>query len=315
VVLPAAMWGEKTGCITNADRTVHICHKAVEPPGEAKSDFDIFVEVARRLDARDKDGQPILNWRTTEDAFNAWKECSRGRPCDYSGLSYAKLSEGSGIQWPCNETFPNGCERLYTDHVFNTSADTCELYGHDLTTGAAVTPEYYKAHDPKGRAKIKTAEYVPPPEEPDEDYPFLLTTGRIVYHWHTRTKTARSPALQAAAPESFVQISAADAQDHGIKAGDWVEIASRRGQVRLRARIGDIEPGMVFIPFHYGYWEGSEREGDRAANELTITGWDPVSKQPHFKYAAVKLTKVTKGNNEESADLRGAGAGERAGAR
>ena len=287
LILPTAIWGEKTGCITNPDRTVHICHKAVEPPGEAKSDFDILLEFARRMDFRDKDGQPLLRWKTTEDAFNGWKECSRGRPCDYSGLSYAKLSEGSGIQWPCNEKLPNGCERLYTDGVFNTSADYCELYGHDLVTGAQITPEHYKAMDPKGRAKIKAAEYVPPPEIPDVEYPLLLTTGRIVYHWHTRTKTGRSPELNAAAPDAFIQISVADAQDHRIEEGDLVEVISRRGRVRVRARIGDIEPGQVFIPFHFGYWDDPERAG--AANELTITGWDPVSKQPFFKYAAVKL--------------------------
>ena len=115
VVLPAAIWGEKTGCFTNADRTVHISHKAVEPPGEARSDFDIFVDYARRMDFRDKDGGPLIKWSTPEEAFEAWKECTRGRPCDYTGLSYAKLSAGSGIPWPCNERHPDGCERLYAD--------------------------------------------------------------------------------------------------------------------------------------------------------------------------------------------------------
>ena len=313
VVLPVAIWGEKTGCATNADRTVHICHKAVDPPGEAKSDFDILLDFARRMDFRDKDGAPLLDWQTAEDAFEAWKECSRGRPCDYSGLSYSKLSEGSGVQWPCNEKYPNGCERLYTDHQFNTSADYCELYGHDLTTGAAITPEHYRANDPKGRAVIKSAEYVPPPEEPDDDYPFLLTTGRLVYQFHTRTKTGRCPELQAAAPDPFVQISGADGQDQGIKDGDWIEIISRRGKIEVRARIGEIEPGHLFVPFHFGYWD--EDEHRRAANELTITGWDGVSKQPYFKYAAVKMMKIKKGHYENASDLSGVHPGERAGTR
>jgi anaerobic selenocysteine-containing dehydrogenase len=312
VILPTALWGEKTGCITNADRTVHICHKAVEPPGEAKSDFDIFLEFAHRMDFRDKDGQPLLKWKTPEEAFNAWKECSRGRPCDYQGLSYARLSEGSGIQWPCNEKFPDGCERLYTDHIFNTSADYCEVYGHDLTTGAAITPESYHAQDPKGRAKIKVAEYLPPPEEPDDEYPLLLTTGRLVYHWHTRTKTARTPELQTAAPDAFIQMALADAEDFGIQDGDWIEITSRRASVRARAKIGDIEPGHLFIPFHFGDWDQSQSEGTRAANELTISGWDPVSKQPYFKYAAVNMKKVRKGNDEDTAVLSGTGESERA---
>ena len=290
LVLPAAMWGEKTGCVTNADRTVHICHKAVEPPGEARSDFDILLDFSRRMDFRDKDGLPLLKWKTTEDAFNSWKECSRGRPCDYSGLSYAKLSAGSGIQWPCNDKYPNGCERLYVDGVFNTSADYCELYGHDLTTGAPVTPEAYKAKDPGGRARIKTAEYIAPPEEPDDNYPFLLTTGRVVYHFHTRTKTARSPQLNGAAPEPFAQMAETDAAEFQIKDGDRVRITSRRGKIEVAARIGEIEPGHVFVPFHYGRWDDPERNG--AANEMTISGWDAVSKQPFFKFAAVKVEKI-----------------------
>ena len=152
VVLPAAIWGEKTGCFTNADRTVHIAHKAVEPPGEARSDLDIFLDYARRMDFRDKDGGPLIKWSTPEEAFEAWKECTRGRPCDYTGMSYARLSGGSGIQWPCNERHPDGCERLYADGVFPSSPRTyCETFGHDLVTGAAVDPEHYRANDPAGQ--------------------------------------------------------------------------------------------------------------------------------------------------------------------
>jgi anaerobic selenocysteine-containing dehydrogenase len=290
VVLPAAIWGEKTGCFTNADRTVHISHKAVDPPGEARSDLDIFLDFARRMDFRDKDGQPLIKWSDAEGAFEHWKECTRGRPCDYTGLSYTKLSEGSGIQWPCSDQAPNGVERLYTDGVFNTSADYCETYGHDLVTGAAVSREQFKANDPKGKAVIKAADYVPPKEEPDGEYPLWLTTGRVAYHFHTRTKTGRSRELQAAAPDAYVQLSPEDAERFGIVEGDMVELSSRRGKVVAAARVGDILQGHVFVPFHYGYWDSDNRP--RAANELTMTAWDPVSKQPHFKYAAVKVRKV-----------------------
>jgi ferredoxin-nitrate reductase len=135
--------------------------------------------------------------------------------------------------------------------------------------------------------------YSPPLEEPDDKYPFRLTTGRVVYHWHTRTKTARSVELQDAEPEAFVELSKQDAERLGIQDGDPVEVASRRGSVRAPARVGPILPGHVFIPFHYGYWdEGGDDEHARAANELTITAWDPVSKQPYFKYAAVQVHKV-----------------------
>src|SRR5204863_4272395 len=92
VVLPAAIWGEKTGCFTNADRTLHISHKAIDPPGEAKSDLDIFLAYAHRMDFRDKDGNPLIKWNDSESAFEAFKEITRGRPCDYTGFSYQKLS-------------------------------------------------------------------------------------------------------------------------------------------------------------------------------------------------------------------------------
>jgi anaerobic selenocysteine-containing dehydrogenase len=290
VVLPAAIWGEKTGCFTNADRTVHISQKAVEPPGEARSDLEIFLDYARRMDFRDKDSGPLIKWSDAEGAFEAWKVCSKGRPCDYSGMSYEKLSRVSGIQWPCNEKFPDGCEHLYVGGAFNTSADYCEDYGHDLRTGAARTPEQYKANDPKGRAFLHAADYEPPHEAPDKDYPFWLTTGRVVYHFHTRTKTGRSKELNQAAPDVFVQLNKLDADQLGVAEGEFVRVASRRGTLDGPVRIGDILPNHVFVPFHYGYWDDDSRS--RAANELTITEWDPVSKQPHFKYAAVSITKI-----------------------
>jgi predicted molibdopterin-dependent oxidoreductase YjgC len=201
------------------------------------------------------------------------------------------LTDGSGIQWPVNAQFPTGTERLYTDGTFNTSSDYCEEYGHDLETGASVEPSEYKAQDPKGKAWLKPAEYSPPSEQTDDKYPLLLTTGRLVYHFHTRTKTGRTPELNAAAPEPFVQLSAADAEARGIGDGDAVTVRSRRGSVSARARIGDIESGSVFIPFHYGYWD-AESGYQRAANELTMTAWDPVSKQPYFKYAAVQVDRA-----------------------
>jgi ferredoxin-nitrate reductase len=292
LVLPAAMWGEKTGCFTNADRTVHISHQAIHPPGEARSDLEIFLEYARRMDFRDKDGAPLVKWKDAEGAFEHFKQLTKGRPCDYSGLTYAKLSAGSGIQWPCNEQYPDGKARLYENGQFNTSADYCEIYGHDLATGAPIQPLDYHASDPRGKAKIKAAEYVPPTEEPDDDYPLWLTTGRLVYQWHTRTKTGRVEALNDAAPQLFIQLAADIAAQHGIVEGDIVEAQSRRGTVQGPARIGDITIGHVFIPFHYGYWDEEDAHAHRAANELTLTSWDAVSKQPHFKFAAVRIRKV-----------------------
>ncbi|OBK14582.1 molybdopterin oxidoreductase family protein [Mycobacterium asiaticum] len=289
VVLPAAAWGEKTGTFTNADRTVHISEKAIEPPGCARSDLDIFLDYARRMDFRDKDGQPLISWKDPESAFEAWKKCSAGRPCDYTGISYAKLRGGTGIQWPCNAEHPDGTERLYAEGKFWSDPQYCEAYGKDLITGAPLEPTEYRAMNPYGKAIIKAAEYIPAHERPSEAYPYVLITGRTVYHFHTRTKTARAPELQRAAPEVWVEIAEADAHRLGVQEGQLVEVTTARGGITCPARIGRIRPGVVFVPFHYGYWDSSDRDHRRAGNELTLTDWDPVSKQPTFKTAAARV--------------------------
>jgi len=295
VVLPAALWGEKTGTFTNTDRTVHLSEQAVEPPGEARADGAIFADYARRLGLEDKDGQPLVKWTTPEECFEAWKECTRGRPCDYTGLSYAKL-RGGGIQWPCNDAAPHGTERLYADHVFPTLPELCEDYGHDVVTGATFTEADFRALAPAGRAIFKAAEWTPPHEWAGGEYPFTLTTGRTVYHFHTRTKTGRAPELEAAAPEPWAELFPADAERLGISEGEPVRVSSPRGSIVVPARIGGPRAGVVFVPFHYGYWDIDDGAGPdgraRAANELTITLWDPVSKQPRFKVAAVKVEKA-----------------------
>ena len=150
VVLPAATWGEKTGCFTNADRTVHLSDKAVDPPGEARPDLDIFLDYARRMDFRDADGQPFPQWHDAESAFDAWAASTAGRPCDYTGLSHTKLRAApSGIQWPCNTDHPDGTERLYADATFFSAPDQCEDYGRDLVTGAPLEGTEYRALNPR----------------------------------------------------------------------------------------------------------------------------------------------------------------------
>lgn len=300
VVLPAATWAEKTGTFTNADRTVHLSEKAVDPPGEARPDLDILLDFARRMDFRDRDGRPLVAWHDAESAFEAWKECSRGRPCDCTGLTYERLRRAGGIQWPCTGQSPDGTERLYTDGIRWAAPDDCETYGRDLVTGASVSETEYRALNPGGKAVLKAAEYVPPPETTDEKYPLQLTTGRTLYHFHTRTKTGRTPQLNRAAPEVWVELSASEAQRHGVAEGDLVEVTSPRGSVRGRLRITGIRDGLVFLPFHYGYWDTPAghrpgAHGGRAANETTITDWDPVSKQPLFKTAVARLTLVERG--------------------
>jgi ferredoxin-nitrate reductase len=284
VVLPAAGWGEKTGCFTNADRTVHLSEQAVEPPGEARSDLDIWLSYADAMGFRDQDGEPLVTSRTPEEWFGAWCEASAGRPCDYSGLSYDRLRTTEGIQWPVTDEQPDGTDRLYVDARFPTDSAYCETYGHDLLTGAATTEEQHRAQAPAGRAFLKGEHWTPPNEPTSEEFPLRFTTGRTVHQFHTRTKTGRSQALDGAAPAPWVELAPGDAADLGLEDGDVVEVASPRGAIRAALRLRDVEPGTVFMPFHYA--------GTGQANVLTITAWDPVSKQPVFKTAACRVGKA-----------------------
>ncbi|MEV8378787.1 molybdopterin oxidoreductase family protein [Kribbella sp. NPDC056861] len=311
VVLPAAGWGEKTGTFTNVNRTVHLSDKAVEPPGDAKSDLDIFLMYAAAMDFRDKDGAPLMTWQTPEEVFDAWRQATRGRPVDYTGLSYDKLRGPTGIPWPVNDQAPEGTDRLYTDAIFPTDTDYCETYGHDLLTGAAVTEQEHRALRPDGRAFLKGAAYTPAHEVPSDDYPLLFTTGRTVYQFHTRTKTGRSRSLHDAAPEAWVELSVADAARLGITEGDVVQVESPRGAIEVQARVGQVMKGAVFAPFHYGSWDLDDPKPghqSRQANELTMTVWDPVSKQPYFKTAACRVTKVRDSDNPSPAPTTAASA-------
>lgn len=284
VVLPAALWGERTGTFTNADRTVHLSEQAVDPPGQARSDLDMWVGYARRMGFRTRSGTPLPSWDTPEQAFEEWRRATAGRPCDQTALSYDLLRRHSGVQWPVTTSAPEGTGRLYTDGVFNTATEQCETYGHDLLTGATVTENVHRALRPDGRAVLKAAAHTTPPGAPDDEYPMRLITGRTVHHFHTRTKTGRAEQLEAAAPEPWVELSAADAAGLGIGEGQKVRVSSPRGALVLPARVTGTREGTVFVPFHYGR---------QAANELTITAWDPVSKQPQLKFCGVRVEPCT----------------------
>jgi len=289
VILPAAMWGEKTGCMTNAERRCSLLMKAVEPPGEARSDFDIFVDFAWRMNLRDKAGEPLIQYTDPEGAFNEWRENSRGTIPDYSGMTYAKLVERGGIQWPCNDDHPDGTTRLYEEAVFPTPWQISEVYEKDLETGHEHTQrEYRQKRSARGRAILIAAEFREPAEPPDREYPFTAISGRQVYHWHTRTKTMKSPVLASAAPGVFVSINKADAKRLGINDGDIVRVTSRRACVEAPARVGNLVPRKtVFVPFHYGRLDRNE-----SANNLMAKSHDAVSKQPVQKSAAVRVEKV-----------------------
>ena len=235
----------------------------------------------------------------------------RGRPVDYTGLSYEKLRGPTGIPWPVNDQAPEGTDRLYTDPVFPTATEQCETYGHDLLTGAATTEQQHRAMAPAGRAFLKGCAYTPAHEEPSDEFPLLYTTGRTVYQFHTRTKTGRSRSLNDAAPDAWVELNPADADRYGITDGDVVRVESPRGAIEVKARVGQVMPGAVFAPFHYGSWDLNDvapAEQTRQANELTMTVWDPVSKQPYFKTAACRISKLRDGDAASAAPTTAASA-------
>jgi len=265
LVLPAAVWGEKEGTFTNSERTVSKVNKAVDSPGEAKSDFDIFLMLAKELGVTD---QIYPGWKEPKDAFEEWKKISRGRLCDYSGLTYELLEKHGGIQWPFGDGSIGGSStnrsrppeenaRLYADGVFQTE---------------------------DGRAKLWVIENNPPPESPDEDYPYLLNTGRTVEHWHTRTKTGQIPLLNRLSPEAWVEMNPRDAKQLKLYHGDYVRVESRRGSIeRVVLRVTEtIPPGQIFIPFHYA---------EANANNLTVSDCDPFSREPNYKQAAVRVER------------------------
>jgi assimilatory nitrate reductase catalytic subunit len=255
LVLPAAIWGEKEGTYTNSERRVSKVNKAVEPPGEARSDFDIFLDVAAKLRVRD---ELYPGWTTVEDAFNEWRAVSKSRLCDYSGISYRVLTEQGPVQWPLREGESHtASRRLYSDGKFQTE---------------------------DGRARLVCADWAPFPEQPGGDYPLVLNTGRTVEHWHTRTKTREVPILERLSPRAWLEMNPRDAKQMGLRSHDAVDVVSRRGRVRcVELRLTEITaPGQVFMPFHFF---------ETNVNEVTQGAFDPISREPNYKQCAVRVEK------------------------
>lgn len=253
VVFAAATWGEKEGCYTNSERRCNKANKAVEPPAQSKSDFDIILEFSEYYGVRDL---LFKDWREPKDAFEEIKKVSKGRLCDYSGMSYEKIEQNGGIQWPCNDKYPNGCKRLY---------------GDDMPF----------EHEDK-KAKFISAKWKPLQEDISNDFPLILNTGRTVEHFHTRTKTGQIKILDDLAPEAWCEINPADAKKLKVKNYDRVTITSSRGKVEnIVVKVTQtVAPGTIFVPFHYN---------TQLINILTNTLFDPKSGEPNFKQTAVQL--------------------------
>ncbi|WAH37440.1 molybdopterin-dependent oxidoreductase [Alicyclobacillus dauci] len=288
IVLPTAMWGEKEGLMENAERMLSLSEIAVPPPTGVKADFYILLDYAKRMQFMDKDGKPLIQYSTPRECFEEWKVVSRGRPSDMTAMTYEKIKEKNGIQWPANEQRPDGTTRLYEDWVFHTQVDETQSFGKDPNTGRERTKEEFKRIRANGKAILYGLTYYPPAERPTPEFPLWLTTGRIVWHWHTRTKTGRSPNLHMAAPQGYVEIHIKDAETLSILPGEVVRVISPRGRIEVPARIVDtVRPGLVFVPFHFGSWEQNQ-----AANDLTVDFVDPVSKQPIFKQSACRIERI-----------------------
>lgn len=212
IILPAAMWGEYTSTFTNSERRVNLHKQAVNPPGIARSDYEIFMDVGEKLGKGE-----IFHSRTSEAIFNEIREISKGRLCDYTTLDYAALESNGGIQW--------GGERLYSDGHFSY---------------------------PDGRAKLIPVDILTHNEMPDEEFNFMFNTGRVIEHWHTMTKTGHIGNLSKFIPEVYFELHPDDAAELGIKNYDMVKLRSRRGECEAIAVITSrVLPRSVFMPMHF----------------------------------------------------------------
>ena len=261
LVLPAAIWGEKTGTYTNSERRVSKVNQAVEPPGEARSDFDIFLAIAEELGVRER---LYPGWTGPQDAFEEWRAVSEGRLCDYSGLTYELLDRHHAVQWPYPANGgPAGSggrpetTRLYADGRFQT---------------------------PDRKARLFAVDWEPYPEQPTKSFPFVFNTGRTVEHWHTRTKTKEVKILERMSPSAWLEMNPRDARRLGLRPHDLVSVVSPRSRIdRLELRITEIvAPGQVFMPFHYE---------EKNSNRLTQSAFDPISREPNYKQAAVRVER------------------------
>jgi formate dehydrogenase alpha subunit len=243
VVLPSTCFAEKDGTVTNTERRVQRVRKSVDPPGQARNDWEILCQVADAMGLAMK----------YDGADEIMDEIATLSPI-YGGISYDRI-ESLGLQWPCPDKDHPGTKYLHKDKFT------------------------------RGKGKFHAVKYRPPAEETSKEYPFVLTTGRQLYQFHTGTMTRKSPVIEQVSPTGYVEINSGDAKTLGLNEGDSVEVATRRGKVSTLAKVTDmIESGWIFMPFHFS-------EGP--ANMLTSDALDPIAKIPEFKVcaASIKLEK------------------------
>jgi assimilatory nitrate reductase catalytic subunit len=254
VVLPGSLQEEDEGTITTAEGRVVMTKQAVTPPGQAREDWKIICELARKFAPWEK-----FPYSCPEDIFRELRFVSRGGPIDYFGITYGRIEKEYGVFWPCPDPAHPGTPRLYEGGTF---------------------------HHPDGKARFHAVEYRPPAEDVDEEYPVILTSGRVVSQYLSGTQTRRIGPLVQQYPEPLVEIHPRLAEKVGVRSGDRVKVTSRRGTLTLPCQVvKTIRPDTIFIPYHWA--------GEKSANRLTIRALDPVSKIPEFKVCAVKLERAT----------------------
>jgi len=271
ILLPCAVWCEDEGTTTNLEGRVVKLNKAAEPPGEARRDWEIACDIARRLGR----GQ-FFDYRTPRDIWNELRVATKGGTADYSGITYEKIDSQNGVFWPCPRDDSEGTPRLFT-----------ERFNH-----------------PDGRARMHAVHYRPPAETPGGDFPFYLTSGRVVYQYLSGTQTRRLGFLNSQAPEPWVEIHPRAAERLGIASDEIVRVRTPRGSMELKALVTPtIRPDTLFIPFHYG--------NRHAVNQLTNPAVEPTVKIPEYKCCAATVEKLGAPGTGERPE--GAGEGRRVG--
>lgn len=272
VLLPASTWGEKHGTVTNSERRITRVNSVLPPPGEVKHDWEIVVEFARRLELRLSsfsrnagEGISLFPYTSPESLFNEHRETTRGRDLDITGMSYAMLETLGPQQWPLREGEVKGKARLYEDGIFPTAS---------------------------GKAKFKVTPYKAVADAVDARFPLALTTGRLRDQWHGMSRTGRVPQLYGHEPEPMLTLNTNDASRRGLVAGEIVKVASRRGELLIRLAISDdVRSGQCYLPMHWGK-ASLASAGSHGVNALTTGVFDPISKQPELKHAAVRVDRA-----------------------
>jgi assimilatory nitrate reductase catalytic subunit len=264
IVLPGSLHEEDEGVVCQVEGRVIKINKAVDPPGDARADWVIVQDVAKAL-GRERG----FTFGSPREIFDELRAASRGGVADYAGITYEKIEANDGVFWPCPTEDHPGTPRLFEPGSWNSVAK-----------GSG--PFFFA----DGKARFVVAEYRPPTEDVDAEYPVILTTGRVVSQFLSGTQTRRIGPLVDQYPEPLVEMHPKLAARHGIADGGWVTVESRRGSLTLKAQVvTTIRPDTVFIPYHWA--------GRKAANQLTISAQDPVSKIPEYKVCAVRIRPGT----------------------